>query len=73
MDAGSQSFRPHSHTAAKRPGQYDVTTPVESLWAEIKTKLDEFLDQYVPSKVSTKRFNQPWINRKIKRLAKKKQ
>ena len=49
-----------------------INTPVEEQWKIISRHLTHILDDLVPSKMSTTRFNQPWITRQIKRLAKKK-
>ena len=49
-----------------------VSTPVDNMWAEITNSLNFILNSHVPSKLSTVRFNQPWINRQLKRLAQRK-
>ena len=38
----------------------------------IKSNLLHILEETVPSKMSTSRFNQPWINQKIKQLTRQK-
>ena len=49
-----------------------INTPVKEQWRIISTHLTQTIDNLVPSKMSTTRFNQPWITRQLKRLARKK-
>ena len=49
-----------------------INTPIEEQWKIIYRHITHILDNLVPSQMSTTRFNQPWITRQIKRLAKKK-
>ena len=49
-----------------------INTPVEEQWRIISRHLTQTIDNLVPSKMSTTRFNQPWITRQLKRLARKK-
>ena len=42
------------------------------MWEFIKSNLLHILEETVPSKMSTSRFNQPWINQKIKQLTRQK-
>ena len=51
---------------------HTTTTPINTIWTSFKTGMDDINSQ-IPSKMSSTRFNQPWVNRKIKRLAKHKQ
>ena len=52
--------------------KHNVQTPVDILWEEIKEQHDQVMEQLVPSKMSSTRFSQPWINTKVKRLARRK-
>ena len=45
---------------------------IENMWLSFKTNCHKIIDN-VPSKLTSTRFNQPWINTRIKQLAKKKQ
>ena len=45
---------------------------VETMWKEITTYLSNIIDKHVPSKMTTTRFNQPWITREIKQLSRRK-
>ena len=49
-----------------------VDTPVDDLWSQITSGLHRITDDLVPSKMSSTRFNQPWINRHLKRLSRRK-
>ena len=49
-----------------------INTPVDDMWTEITSNLHGLLKNHVPFKMSTSRYNQPWINREIKQLARRK-
>ena len=51
---------------------YDINTAVDILWERFKLICNACLD-LIPSKVSSTRFNQPWITRNIKSLSRRKQ
>jgi hypothetical protein len=43
------------------------------VWTDIKkTNIIKMIDNHVPTKMSTKRFNQPWITTEVKRKARQK-
>lgn len=44
---------------------YDFSSSIEEMWNFISTTLNKILQSSVPSKITTSRFNQPWINREI--------
>ena len=48
------------------------TTRTEAMWKDIYSNLQEIVNNNVPSKMSSSRFNQPWITREIKQLSRKK-
>ena len=48
-------------------------TPIESLWHDLRNKLLEVMDVYVPFKTKRNNFQQPWINHNLKQLRRKKQ
>ncbi|XP_072048556.1 uncharacterized protein [Amphiura filiformis] len=50
----------------------DTSTPVEELWNLIDKKLCQVMEDCVPSKYSSQRFNQPWINSSVKKLSRRK-
>ena len=45
---------------------------VEQTWSIIKNTLLTIMEDHIPSKMSSTRFNQPWINRESKRASRKK-
>ena len=49
-----------------------VNTPVEIIWQKIKDISCEVINNKVPSKMTSKRFNQVWVNRKCRRLFRRK-
>ena len=54
------------------PKTNNVDSPVDDIWNKITAKIQSLLVSYVPSKMSSTRFNQPWINRDLKKLARRK-
>ncbi|KAK3101678.1 hypothetical protein FSP39_005405 [Pinctada imbricata] len=52
--------------------QFDLTSRIEDMWKAIKTQLNTTLDKCVPSKMTSTRYNQPWINREVKQLSRRK-
>ena len=61
-----------SNLALDFMNSYDVDTAVEMLWERFKSICNACLD-LIPSKLSSTRFNQPWLTRNIKSLSRKKQ
>ena len=47
-------------------------TNIDELWSLLKVKLHTAMNKFIPSKMSTVRFNQLWITRELKRLARRK-
>ena len=45
---------------------------VIEIWNFIKIELNKITKNHVPSKLTSSKFHQPWINNKIKRLIRKK-
>ena len=50
-----------------------VGTPVEHLWCVLRDKLLNLLDQFVPFKMIGANCKQPWVNRAIIQLGRRKQ
>lgn len=48
------------------------STDVNFLWNRFKDFCTEAIEASVPSKLSSTRFSQPWVNRKVKRLSRQK-
>ena len=52
--------------------KFNLDSSINERWEFIKSNLLHILEETVPSKMSTSRFNQPWINQKIKQLTRQK-
>ncbi|MCG8034813.1 MAG: hypothetical protein JAZ03_21935, partial [Candidatus Thiodiazotropha taylori] len=52
--------------------KYTTSTDINVLWSTFKTTCISIMDEQVPTKQTSSRFNQPWINRKLKRLTRRK-
>ena len=52
--------------------QYTTDTNIDTLWDTLKEFTASLLEDKVPSKMTSTRFSQPWINRKIKRISRRK-
>ena len=52
---------------------YSTATPVELLWEEFSKSCQAAISKHVPSKLSSSRFDQPWITASVKRLSRQKQ
>ena len=48
--------------------KYSMESLIEDMWADIKSTLLQLQERFVPSKTSSSRFNQPWINVNVRRL-----
>lgn len=51
---------------------FNSNTSINTLWDTFKNFCTKTIDDFVPSKLSTQRFHQPWITGKIKRLSRRK-
>ena len=51
---------------------YDTHTPVDTLWTTFKNTCLSNIQKHVPSKLSSSRYSQPWCNRSIRRLSRRK-
>ena len=52
---------------------FNSSTPVETMWKSFKSSCKDIFEKKIPTKLSSSRFNQPWINNNITKLAKRKQ
>ena len=52
---------------------FNSSTPIEIMWESFKSNCKSIIENNVPTKLSSSRFNQPWVNNTIKKLAKRKQ
>lgn len=53
-------------------GKFTISSSINEMWLDFKHNCIETLTKYVPSKMTTTRFNQPWIDRNIRRLYRRK-
>ena len=53
--------------------KFSTSHPVDSSWTAFKNDCLNVLSSKVPSKMTTEWYSQPWINRQIKQLTKRKQ
>ena len=51
---------------------FNINSPVEEIWSSIKTNLLGIQEECVPSKTSSKRYSQPWVNTDVKRMTRRK-
>ncbi|MCG7874753.1 MAG: hypothetical protein JAY78_00305 [Candidatus Thiodiazotropha taylori] len=60
------------HFSTRFTAQYSAATDVNTLWDALKEFTTSLLEDKVPSKMTSPRFSQPWISRKIKRISRRK-
>jgi hypothetical protein len=48
------------------------TTNINSLWNDLKSGCLDIMNRYIPTKLTSTRYSQPWINREIKELTRRK-
>ena len=51
---------------------YNKGAEVEKLWDAVKSDIFELLGKHVPSRVFKQRHSVPWMNRKLKKLTRRK-
>ena len=52
--------------------KFTTSSSINEMWLDFKHKCIETLAKHVPSKMTTTRFNQPWIDRNTRRLSRRK-
>ena len=52
--------------------KFTTSSSINEMWLDFKHKCIETLTKHVPSKMTTTRFNQPWIDRNTRRLSRRK-
>ena len=52
--------------------KHSIKSDVDAMWTEFSNKCEELMADHVLSKFSSTRFSQPWINRNLKRLSRRK-
>ena len=50
-----------------------ATTSAQSMWDRFATKLEQGIDQFIPTRKSGSRDGFPWINQEIRRLMRKRE
>ena len=58
--------------ASQFTADYCPATPINKLWNTFKKESTSAMNKFVPSKMTSRRFSQPWCNRNIRRLTRKK-
>ena len=48
-------------------------TSVDTLWEDFKGSICNIINEYIPSKLSRRRYSNPWINTKVKRVIRRRQ
>ena len=46
-------------------GKHSIKADVDTMWTEFSSKCTRLMTDYIPFKLSTARFSQPWINRDL--------
>ena len=49
-----------------------IETPIKDLWDEFKNVILIAQRHHIPTKITSKNFNQPWFNKECKRAVRKK-
>jgi hypothetical protein len=52
--------------------KFTTSSSINEMWLDFKHNCIETLTEHVPSKMTTTRFNQPWIDRNTRRLSRRK-
>jgi hypothetical protein len=48
------------------------STNINSQWNDLKSGCIDIMNRYIPTKLTSTRYSQPWINREIKELTRRK-
>ena len=52
--------------------KHSTKADIDTMWSQFSRKCTQIMTDYIPSKLSSARFSQPWINRDLKRLSRRK-
>jgi len=69
---GTDDSPPHRVHSRLDTATNSPATPINSLWNKFKLECMKTLNTYVPSKMTSSRHSQPWCNRIIRRLTRRK-
>lgn len=51
---------------------YTESANINFLWSTFTDKCSKIMNEHVPSKMSSEKLSQPWINKEVKQMARKK-
>ena len=68
IDAVTADLEQYSQTLRER----ETSLPINTLWNEFKSVCTSTIHKNIPSKYTSTRYSQPWCNRNIKRLSRRK-
>ena len=51
--------------------KYTESTDVNSLWLVFTDKCSKLMDEHIPSKMTSQRFSQAWIDKEVKQMSRK--
>ena len=57
---------------AKFVGENTVNTPVNHLWQQFSSIIKQLQEQFVPGRMLSTRYSQPWLNQECKKHATRK-
>ena len=49
-----------------------INTPTNHLWQQFSSTIKQFEERFVPSRMSSSRYSQPWVNRECKKHLRRK-
>ena len=52
--------------------RFTTSSPVNEIWVYIKSRLHQMEDECIPSKLTSTKYHQPWLNKKVKTLGHRK-
>ena len=61
-----------SEFASNFTSQYSAASDIDTLWTVFRDFCIKAMDTHVPSKMTTTRYSQPWVNKKVKRASRRK-
>jgi len=51
---------------------HTIDTGINTLWSEFESKCAALMNEHIPSKFTSTRYSQPWVNNEIKQLSRRK-
>ena len=68
MEDLNQEWKDLSHTIE----HHTIDTGIHTPWSEFESKCAALVNEHIPSKFTSTRYSQPWMNNEIKQLARRK-